>query len=51
MFIDPGFFVPQWIMRQGLRRELPVTLNGIRDRALELEAQQGDTALLPATSG
>ncbi|HEY9870513.1 MAG TPA: SRPBCC family protein [Candidatus Obscuribacterales bacterium] len=51
MFIDPGFFVPQWIMRQGLRRELPVTLNGIRDRALELEAQQGDTALLPPASG
>lgn len=51
MFIDPGFFVPQWIMRQGLRRELPVTLNGIRDRALELETKQGETALLSATSG
>src|SRR4029453_2271072 len=39
MFIDPGFFVPQWIMRQGLRRELPQTLTGIRNRAHELEAE------------
>ena len=39
MFIDPGFFVPQWIMRHGLRQELPQTLHGIRQRAIELEQE------------
>ena len=47
MYIDPGFFVPQWIMRQGLRRELPQTLTGIRNRAHQLEAES-TTALVPS---
>ncbi len=46
MFIDPGFFVPQWVMRQGLRRELPQTLTGIRKRAIELESESA-TAMAP----
>lgn len=32
MFIDPGFFVPQWIMREGVKVELPSTLTGLRKR-------------------
>lgn len=39
MYLDPGFFVPQWIIKQGLKRELPETLDGIRSRAEELEAE------------
>jgi hypothetical protein len=39
MYLDPGFFVPQWIIRQGLRRELPETLDGIRARVIEIEVQ------------
>jgi len=45
MYIDPGFFVPQWIMRQGLRRELPQTLTGIRNRAHQLE-RESTTAMV-----
>jgi hypothetical protein len=33
MFIDPGFFVPQWIVRYGVQGELPKTLSAVRKRA------------------
>ncbi len=32
MYLDPGFFVPQWIIRQGVRAELPKTLEALRGR-------------------
>ncbi|HEY9776935.1 MAG TPA: SRPBCC family protein [Planktothrix sp.] len=32
MYIDPGFCVPQWIMREGVKGELPRTLKGLRER-------------------
>lgn len=32
MFVDPGFFVPQWIMREGVKVELPTTLTALRKR-------------------
>ncbi len=32
MFVDPGFFVPQWIMREGVKVELPSTLSALRKR-------------------
>ncbi len=45
MYLDPGFFVPQWIIRQGLKRELPGTLDGIRSRVVEVEVQ-ANTAIV-----
>jgi hypothetical protein len=36
MFVDPGFFVPQWIVREGVKGELPRTLKGIKDRVESL---------------
>ncbi len=32
MYIDPGFPVPQWIIREGVKNELPKTLNALRKR-------------------
>ena len=32
MFHDPGFFVPQWIVREGVKSELPRTLVALRKR-------------------
>lgn len=32
MFLDPGFPVPQWIIREGVKVELPRTLNSLRAR-------------------
>ena len=32
MYIDPGFPVPQWIIREGVKNELPKTLMALRDR-------------------
>lgn len=32
MYLDPGFFVPQWIVRKGVSGELPKTLIGMRNR-------------------
>ena len=32
MYVDPGFFVPQWIMREGMKDELPRTLKGLKER-------------------
>lgn len=36
MYVDPGFFVPQWIVRKGVSGELPKTLKGMRDRIDEI---------------
>jgi hypothetical protein len=32
MYVDPGFFVPQWIVREGVKGELPRTLKALRKR-------------------
>jgi len=32
MYIEPGFPVPQWIVRQGVKVELPRTLRALRKR-------------------
>ncbi len=36
MNIDPGFLVPAWIIRQGIKMELPNTLKAVRHRLDEL---------------
>ena len=36
MYLDTGFYVPQWIVRKGVSGELPKTLNSLRDRVEEL---------------
>lgn len=47
MFIDPGFPVPQWIVRQGVGLELPRTLYALRARVMDVFA--GNKALLSKT--
>jgi len=32
MYVDPGFFLPQWIVREGVKGELPRTLSALRKR-------------------
>ena len=32
MYMDPGFFIPQWIIREGVKGELPRTLSAIKKR-------------------
>ena len=32
MYVNPGFPVPQWMVREGIKMELPHTLYGLRDR-------------------
>ena len=32
LYIDPGFFVPQWVVREGVKGELPRTLISLRKR-------------------
>jgi hypothetical protein len=32
MYIDPGFFMPQWIVREAVKNELPRTLTALRKR-------------------
>ncbi|CAM6000541.1 unnamed protein product [Sphagnum balticum] len=36
MYIDPGFPVPQWIIREGVKSELPKTLLALRKRVNEV---------------
>jgi len=36
MYIDPGFYVPQWIVRQCVKGELPRTLLALRKRVEEV---------------
>lgn len=40
MFIDPGIPVPRWIVREGVKSELPHTLIGLRDRVNEIVADR-----------
>ncbi len=34
MYLDPGFFVPQWLIREGVKSELPRTLAAVRKRVV-----------------
>jgi len=38
MYLDPGFYVPQWIVRFGVKQELPRTLIALRKRVEEVVA-------------
>jgi carbon monoxide dehydrogenase subunit G len=35
-YVDPGFFVPQWLIREGMKNELPHILKAFRDRVEEV---------------
>ena len=32
MYLDPGFWVPQWLVNRTLRKDLPAALAGLRER-------------------
>ena len=32
MYLDPGFWIPQWLVTRTLRRDLPAALSGLRER-------------------
>ena len=34
VYLDPGFFVPQWLVRQSLRKNLSAVLLAVRNRAM-----------------
>ncbi len=36
VYLDPGFFVPQWLVRHILRGDLPELLMALRNRVSEL---------------
>lgn len=40
MYVDPGFFVPQWIVREGVKGELPRTLKALRRRVHAVSEQE-----------
>jgi coenzyme Q-binding protein COQ10 len=35
VYLDPGFFVPQWVVRQSLKSDLPAMLAALRTEVLE----------------
>jgi ribosome-associated toxin RatA of RatAB toxin-antitoxin module len=35
VFLDPGFWVPQWIVRNSLKRDLPAVLTALRTKVLD----------------
>ena len=35
VYLDPGFFVPQWVVRRSLRADLPAVLTALRTEVLE----------------
>lgn len=39
MYVDPGFFVPQWMIREAVKSELPKTLTALRDRIQAISIQ------------
>ena len=38
VYLDPGFLVPQWLVRQSLQRNLPAVLRALRGRAMATSA-------------
>lgn len=40
LYMDPGFFVPQWLIREGVKGELPRTLSAIRKRVDAISAKR-----------
>jgi len=32
MYLDPGFWIPQWLVSRTLRKDLPAALSGLRER-------------------
>ncbi len=38
--IDPGYPVPSWMVRAGVKMELPKTLDGLRQRLLDIRAMK-----------
>lgn len=40
MYLDPGFFLPQWIVREGVKSELPRTLQALRTRIKAVYEEQ-----------
>ncbi|HEY9870514.1 MAG TPA: SRPBCC family protein [Candidatus Obscuribacterales bacterium] len=39
LYVDPGIPVPQWIMREGVKVELPRVLSGLKERVKAVYAQ------------
>jgi ribosome-associated toxin RatA of RatAB toxin-antitoxin module len=39
VFVDPGFFIPQWLARRILRKDLPKVLLALRNRVSDLSQQ------------
>lgn len=52
MFMDPGFFVPQWIIREGVKNELPRTLSLIKKRvdAIKMKREKLEAQTIVAAS-
>ncbi|HVP34952.1 MAG TPA: SRPBCC family protein [Steroidobacteraceae bacterium] len=32
MYVDPGFWIPQWLVNRSLRKDVPAALSGLRER-------------------
>lgn len=39
VYLDPGFFVPGWIVRRSLKKNLPAVLGALRDRVQDTHKQ------------
>ena len=35
VYLDPGFFVPQWLVRRALKKDLPAVLTALRSKVLK----------------
>ena len=38
LYLDPGFWIPQFLVARTLRKDVPAVLSGLRDRVQEAEA-------------
>jgi hypothetical protein len=42
VYLDPGFLVPQWLVRSSLESDLPEVLKALRQKALSRETGQNE---------
>jgi ribosome-associated toxin RatA of RatAB toxin-antitoxin module len=40
VFLDPGFFIPQWVVRQALKADLPAVLRALRTKVLSKRSER-----------
>jgi hypothetical protein len=40
VYLDPGFLIPQWLVRNSLKSDIPAVLTALRNKVLAIQGEQ-----------